>query len=178
MTYWTPEHIKEVLAVFTKMKKDLMKRQLPQEVYEGYVNIFKKMATEIGVFDKEGRILLTQRPEKSTHPAEPFPGMWHLPGVTHNFSETIEDSKKRLILEELGGTISLDSMQLIGSLEETVPHRGLYHSLLFIAYSNGEQVPKGKFFHTDDLPDNLVVYHEEKIIPTMIEQIDRLDTSK
>jgi len=58
---------------------------------------------------KEGKVLLTKRK------IDPYKGLWHLPGGTVYFGETIKQAISRVALNELGLTVEMG--KLFGYLE-------------------------------------------------------------
>ena len=171
MTGWNSKDKKTVLSLLKQIKKGAIKRKLPADIYEQYVQTFKKVATEVGIVDKKGRVLLTKRPEKSTHPAEPFPGMWHIPGVTHHPTETSEKAIERLIKDELENCVDVQDLNSLGYIEANLNPRGLILSHIYIGRRLLHVPSQGEFFFIDDLPENTVDYHKEILIPRLINSI-------
>ena len=70
------------------------------------------------VFNKEGKVLLAQRGPKANNEA----GKWDFPGGTVEFGETIEDTLKRELIEELG--IEIEIMELLDVVNHILPEIG------------------------------------------------------
>jgi 8-oxo-dGTP diphosphatase len=70
------------------------------------------------VFNKEGKVLLAQRGPKANNEA----GKWDFPGGTVEFGETIEDTLKRELIEELG--IEIEIRELLDVVNHILPEVG------------------------------------------------------
>lgn len=163
---WTDEEQRAGVALFRKIvtTQDAGK-YLPIEVFEAKLSAGKNISTEMVVFDREGRVYLIERPGLDTSPHEPFPGLWHTPGVTHMGNERFESTVARLEKREFGG--ELENVTFVDTAEAADPPRGLYLLLIHYAFVYAELAnPRGRFFRQDDIPwDQLVTSHREVILP-------------
>jgi len=168
---WNEALIDEEISILQRIRSDVGARVLPQRLYEEFVKTYKKISTELVIFDEGGNVWLTQRPSKERQPDEPFAGQWHNPGVMHNFNESIENAWERLCKDELGTDVVADGPQFIKILEFSESKRGHYLSLLYITrYRSGKltsSTPSG-FYKPSDLPKPIFEPHEKLIIPEAI----------
>lgn len=113
--------------------------------------------------NQKGEILLTKRkflPKK---------GCWDLPGGFINFGETVEESLKREIKEELG--IELKKFKYLGSYWSIYPYKGISYQTLchvFISKYRGENlsvkddISEFKFFPKNKIPLEKMSFEDVK----------------
>ena len=92
---------------------------------------------EIGiglVFNIEGKLLIDQRLENSS-----MGGMWEFPGGKKNSQESIEDTIKRELKEELGIVIKVG--EKLVSFEHAYSHKKLYFTVHICEWISGEPQP-------------------------------------
>jgi ADP-ribose pyrophosphatase YjhB (NUDIX family) len=168
---WDELLIDTEIAILHRIRADVGAMALPQRLYEEFVKTYKKISTELVIFDECGRVWLTQRPSKERQPDEPFAGQWHNPGVMHNFNESIDKALARLCKDGLGADAVADEPKFIKILEFSESKRGHYLALLYVTrYRCGNlanNAPSG-FYNPSDLPQPMFVPHEKLIIPEAV----------
>lgn len=71
---------------------------------------------------------------------DPHKNLWDLPGGFVDFQETIEDSLKREIKEEIN--INIDNLNYLGSFVDRYFYKGInYHTICFIFYTKIKTIP-------------------------------------
>jgi|GEM_PF-6185976 len=112
---WNEEERARAFAVFNKIENNnrewLSARRankvpssypMPHDLFNAHRRTLKNISSEICVFDTQNRIFLTMRPTKDELPAEPYPGVWHIPGTRHVANETNAEALERLLESEIG----------------------------------------------------------------------------
>ncbi|MBP6993711.1 NUDIX domain-containing protein [Candidatus Woesebacteria bacterium] len=82
--------------------------RLPYEKFKDIYSIVPRLAVEVVVI-KDKKILLTKRTEHG------WAGMWHTPGGTVMYRESLQDAVRRLAREELG--VDVEVGRLLGYIE-------------------------------------------------------------
>ena len=101
---WGTIYIEFAIAVLEKITLTQQAGlYLPLPVFECHVGGKKNVSTEVVVRDVDGNVYLIQRPSSEESPEEPFPDMWHSPGVTHVMTESTDDTIRRLVEREFCG---------------------------------------------------------------------------
>lgn len=118
------------------------------------------------VIIKNGKILLIKRG------SEPFKGYWALPGGYIEWDETVEDSVKREVLEELG--VSVKSSKIIGVYSDPGRHPDQNINVAFAAEIEGNvkigsDVDDYKWESLKSLPR--LVFDHNKIIEDYLKNI-------
>lgn len=113
------------------------------------------------VIKKDNRVLLTKR---AIHP---YKGLWHLPGGTVYFGETLEQTAKRVAKNELNLDVQIKS--LLGYSEFPDEYKEDWHGWPFSLefeveiisgeIKNNEQADEFRFF--DQIPVNTVESHKK-----------------
>lgn len=132
-----------------------MPKKLPFETFRMIYSQVPRLCVEVVLQTPKG-ILLTKRS------IEPYKGMWHLPGGTVLFGETMEEAVVRVAKEEVNVTVT--DMNLIAPLyykdEEKVKGYGWTISIAFNVdgdYSNVQGSEQGEeFAFFLSVPDNTV----------------------
>lgn len=104
--------------------------------------------------DNHIEILLTRRPANDPS----WPNLLHTPGTVIRGDDTpsgVEGILRRIIKDELGLDRLLSPPQYIGYELHTVK-RGPEMANIFMIDLSDQQVPFGKWYSTEKLPDNLV----------------------
>ena len=109
-------------------------------------------------------ILLTQRKAN-----ESYPSQWHCPGSILRIGEEFEDVFKRLEQHEFG--CQLLSKEFIGNLNNPEEVRGHGLSMVYLCEVEAEP-PKGQWFLLDNLPENMVSFHRDHLIPFVLENLE------
>ncbi|OHA09050.1 MAG: hypothetical protein A3A44_00630 [Candidatus Sungbacteria bacterium RIFCSPLOWO2_01_FULL_60_25] len=163
---WTEEMQARAIEVFGWVRQS---RSVPPNVYEAQVSAGLNVSLEVVVVRPSARyweVFLAQRSTLEENPSEPYPGMWHSPGVGFRISDgrTIRGALDRLRRNEFDDLpfrrLDLKSVKTIDD-----PDRGFYLMLIHLAEVDGEPT-KGKWFRVDQLPQPLVGSHEEIVLPT------------
>ncbi len=97
----------------------------------------------------------------------PCIGMWHIPGGTIFFRDSLDDTVKRVAKEELGVEVKIK--RVVKVIEYTYENHAI--SIVFLCkLEKGEQIFKGsyqaeeiKVFNVKDLPDNTIIEHKNLI---------------
>lgn len=119
-----------------------------------------RLVVEIVVTTEKG-IVLTLRDD------EAWKNLWHIPGGTVFYQESVEDAVQRVAMEELGISVKIE--KLLGYMEypSEIIHRGFGWpvSLAFLCSSNSpipdinEEGEKIQVF--DYIPENTIPEHKE-----------------
>jgi ADP-ribose pyrophosphatase YjhB (NUDIX family) len=124
---------------------------LPQDEFDRIFSRVPRLTVEVVIASSDRGVLLALRD------FGPCKGLWHLPGGTVRFGEPVADAVKRVALDELGLTVSVE--ELLGYIE--------YPS----HYNNGLDSPVGLAFRAQpaiaDLP-------EERNLPPSCEWFAKL----
>lgn len=131
--------------------------------YEEFTSIYSRvprLTVEVLIHTSEG-VLLTLRNLAS------WKNLWHLPGGTVYYGETVEEATVRIASEEIG--ITVVPTKLVGYLhypsEEKERGFGWSIGLVFLcttqttSFRLGEQASRYQFFKV--LPDNIVVEQKD-----------------
>lgn len=131
--------------------------------YEEFTSIYSRvprLTVEVLIHTSEG-VLLTLRNLTSWN------NLWHLPGGTVYYGETVEEATVRIASEEIG--ITVVPTKLVGYLhypsEEKERGFGWSIGLVFLcttqttSFRLGEQASRYQFFKV--LPDNIVVEQKD-----------------
>lgn len=171
---WTEEERIVAFAIFDKIQNNnrewLAARRagempaiypMPHDIYEAHRLTMKSVTSEIGIFDEQGRMLLTLRPSANEDPAEPYPSQWHIPGIRHIAQETNEDALQRLIDDEIGTKIEA---RLVECKEYPIDERnGLsLLSLLYVARASSGVIninERSQWFDITRLPESILEEH-------------------
>ncbi len=137
-----------------------MNKQFTFEEYKKIYSQVPRLTVEVVIQDKEG-ILFTLRG------IPPFANIWHLPGGTVYFKESLEGAVKRIAKEELGVDVTV--RKFLGYIEYLNQEAGggFDHpvGLAFLCNSTSkkfildEQASTIKFF--SDFPQNIVEEQKE-----------------
>lgn len=116
------------------------------------------------IIKEDHKVLLTKRK------IDPYKGLWHLPGGTVYFGETIEQTVKRVALEELGLQVKIVSF--LGFLEFSDEYKNDWHGWPFSLdfeveiiegdIKNSHQSDDFNFF--EKIPANTVATHQKFLI--------------
>lgn len=149
------------MGIHPKRKSIIQKKEMTRYplTYEEFTSIYSRvprLTVEVLIQTPQG-ILLTLRNLASWN------NLWHLPGGTVYYGETVEEAVIRIASEEIGITVT--PIKLIGYLhypsEEKERGFGWSIGLVFTCDSAsqpinlGEQASRYQFFKT--LPENMVV---------------------
>src|SRR5438045_1509115 len=135
-----------------------MPKKLPFKEFKKIYSKVPRMCVEIVIKSSKG-VLLTLRD------IPPWKGMWHLPGGTVLYDETLEQTAKRVALEELDLNIKVDC--LLG-LNEYMPSKFTKdHSLaaiFLVKVDSGviklnEQSSDVRYFK--EIPQNTIKEHKQ-----------------
>lgn len=135
-------------------------KKLPLSQFLEIYGKVPRLCVEI-VIEKNHHILLTLRD------ILPAKGLWHFPGGTVFYNESVAKAASRIANEELGVTVSID--KFLGYIDWYKSKNTIGHSvsLLFLAkVTEGEiktnlQAKKAKFFKK--LPKNIIKEHKKFI---------------
>ena len=89
------------------------------------------------LIDRDGRVLLTQRPE-----GKPMAGLWEFPGGKLEAGEAPEESLARELKEELGIEVPLDHLNPLSFASHAYPNFHLLMPLYWARVWNG--IPIGR----------------------------------
>lgn len=135
---------------------------LTSEEFKDIYSKVPRLCVDVIIKTEEG-ILLTLRNEESWN------GLWHIPGGTVYYKESLEDAVRRVAREELG--IEVEVEKLLGYIEyfDEDKERGFGYaiSVEFLCnpqsseFNLNEQSTEVKLFKT--LPENIIPEHKEFI---------------
>lgn len=166
-TDWTLEETEAAAKILDKIAYcHGQGKGVPVRVFEAHLRSKKNISSEVVITNADGEVYLIQRPSMAQSPHEPYPELWHTPGVTHLESEVIPDTFKRLEAREFGG-VKLQNVTWVDKAEVKDPPRGRYLLLIFYAHVDAEpKNPRGRFFRAGEIPwDELVPAHRDIILP-------------
>ena len=114
-----------------------------------------------------GRFLLTKRK------ISPYKGLWHLPGGTVYFGETVEGAALRVARDELG--IGAHVVKLLGVIGFADEYKGKWHGwpislgfeMEFSSGKIGESNQADEFAFFDKLPPEIVKAHRHFLVNTL-----------
>ena len=128
--------------------------------------ITPRVGTNAIIFNEAGQTLLTRRADN---------GLWCIPGGHLDFDEDIRQTAIREALEETGLTVEIE--RLVGMYSVTYPagtfpekrRRGMFIVAFRCRATGGEltlndEVTEFGWFHPQDLPDDLIMFHAERIL--------------
>ncbi len=167
-TGWTPQSEKDAVSLLRTIERDAKTRQLPSEVFEAFVRTFKKVATELVIFNEKGHIYLTKRLSKEQNPTDPYASEWHIPGAMHSARETSEMVYQRLLKNEIGSAVKLDEPVQVGVYEVDDGRRGMFYGLINVTRVSSGEIPINEyaaFFDPKELPEPIVSFHRDMVIP-------------
>ena len=112
------------------------------------------------IIHKGDEVLMVQRAK------EPLKGYWCLPGGFLEYEETPEVGLRREVKEELRIDVNLE--KLIGVYQIDNDPRGMHLDIIFAGTTNdqakhNQELSDCKFFHKDQLPENIAYKHREAI---------------
>lgn len=125
---------------------------LTEEEFSYIYGKVPRLCVDIVIKSKKGVLL-------SLRNIEPCKGLWHLPGGTVYFGESLSDAIRRIAKRELG--VSIAGTELLGYIEYPSHHRnGLDSpvSIVFLAEYEGDIKPNHEAAKLDwftSLPDKL-----------------------
>lgn len=136
-----------------------MEYRLSQEDFESIYSRVPRLCVEVIYYTPEKGVLLTRRA------IEPWKGLWHTPGGTVFYKETLEDAIKRIAKKELGIDIIVD--KFLGAIEF---NNGSTHavSVAILVKSMSETINLNEeaseyaFFKT--LPENIIQDEKEFLL--------------
>ena len=121
------------------------------------------------VFNENGELLIDQRLESSS-----MGGMWEFPGGKKTSIESIEETIKREIKEELGIVVKVGAKLL--SFEHTYSHKKINFTVHLCAWKSGEPKPLASQNLLWISPDKLVDFPfpaaNSKIISELYKYLD------
>lgn len=125
-----------------------------------FVFYFNPALTNGGILvNNKGEILLVKRK------IDPKKGYWDVPGGFVDFRETIEDSMKREVKEELG--IDLSNIEYFMSTPDLYEYKGFtYNTLCFFFITNiegevftpADDITEARFFTPDMIPFEKIAF--------------------
>lgn len=138
----------------------MQKLPLTNKEFKDIYSRVPRLCVDVIINTDEG-VLLTLRKEKS------WQGLWHIPGGTVYYKESLGDAVRRVAREELGVDISIE--KVLGYIEyfDEEKERGFGYavSIEFLCnlkesvFTLSEQATEAKFFKS--LPPNII--HEQEI---------------
>lgn len=106
-------------------------------------------------------VFMTQKPKDDTA----YPGEWHCPGSALRPGEEFEDVFARLVKNEF--LASIEEVKFIDDFNHPGEARGHFVSKVYLLEQEEAGI-KGQWFPTDQLPENTVKHHRERIIPLAV----------
>lgn len=139
-------------------------KRLPNKEFKYIYGKVPRLCVEVIIQSKDGIVL-------SKRDISPAKGMWHIPGGTVLFGESLENAVKRIAKEETGLTIKV--LKMISFIEYSPTH-ALNHSIGLAFVSNilsGKlrgcyQAKEIEFFKT--IPENTIP-EQEKFLKDYLE---------
>lgn len=130
-------------------------KKLPYEIFKEIYSQVPRLVVEVVIKTPEG-IVLTKRS------IEPYKGLWHITGGTVLFGERVEDSVKRVALDEVNLEVEIN--KFLGYIEypDSSKNEGFDWAvgLVFLVYvvggklENGKQSSEAQIFK--ELPKNMI----------------------
>ncbi len=139
-----------------------MEKSLSPEEFKTIYSKVPRLCVELVIKTDEG-VLLTLRTLPSYH------GLWHMPGVTLAFRESVSEAVRRVAKDELGIEIVIDSLlDFIEYINED-EGRGFGHAvtLVFLCHPSDPNAPiklneeASEYNYFKTLPDNIIKEHGE-----------------
>lgn len=172
-TSWTNKECAVAKAVLQKIAHcQNQSADLPGEVFEAHLRSKKNISTNVAIFNDNGQVYLIQRPSLKEYCDEPYPNLWHFPGVTHLGGELYSETLIRLSRKELGGVYFRD-VHAAGQRDSIVNKRGLYiHILVITRTTSNPNNSKGMFYTPNELLHrfDMIHYHRTVFLPLFLER--------
>ncbi len=172
---WTSEEREVAVQVHNKIRTcALAGKPIPANVFEAQAGSKKNVSTE-GVFiNLDGEIYIVKRKSLLEKDTEPYPDMWHTPGVMHAANEDLDQTYARLVKSELGDDITIIERRGPIAIEAEAPPRAKFTMLIMPTLISGMPSKAGKFVQVTDIPwDQLIPCHRDQILPTALKDARR-----
>lgn len=139
-----------------------MPKQLTSEEFKSIFTRVPRLCVDVLIKNEDG-VLMTLRD------IAPGKGMWHLPGGTVLFGETLANAAKRIAEDELG--VDIEVVKILKVIEWLDPKTTIFgHSISIVILSKiksgkiklNEQASDFKFFKTP--PKNTLHEHKEFLL--------------
>lgn len=134
-----------------------MRHPLSQAEFDAIYSRVPRLCAEL-VMVEPGGVVFTKRS------ISPGAGLWHLPGGTVRFGETLVEAARRVALEETG--VAVEHLQQLGVVEYVFPnyaHRPV--SVVFLAQ------PIGKQYRCDETATDVRAFQ----VPAQLSEIDIIE---
>lgn len=134
---------------------------LSKEMFDDIYSKVPRVCVEILIKTDKGFVL-------SRRMIEPCVGMWHIPGGTVYFGESLCDAAHRVGLEELG--VKINDLSVVGIVDYRYIYEGKQQSLgiIFLCELDGLQTFQGSYqakeidmFHIDNIPEDTISTHKK-----------------
>lgn len=146
---------------------------LPKEKFDEIYSQVPRTCVEILIKTDNGFVL-------SRRMIEPCIGMWHIPGGTVYFGESLYDTACRVGLEELG--VKINVLSVVGLVNYRYIYEEKEHSVavIFFCELDGSQAFQGSYqakeidtFHIDNIPEDTIPAHKKFL--KLVELCDKGD---
>lgn len=134
---------------------------LSKEMFNEIYSKVPRLCVEVLIKTDEGFVL-------SKRLIPPCVGMWHIPGGTVYFGESLDDAVRRVSLEELG--IKINILSVVGVVNYRYIYKEKEHSVavIFFCELDGYQMFQGSYqaeeidiFHIDNIPEDTILAHKK-----------------
>lgn len=169
---WAPKEVEAAVLVLEKVRlTQVLGKSLPGPVFEGHLAGKKNVSTE-GVFFNGDSVYLIKRSSRLENASEPYPDMWHSPGVTHYPLESNQQGFARLIKRELGDVEILDQCgPFLGEGHDLPRARYVLLTTPTLIRGAPNADARGKLFRISEIPwDDLIASHRTTILPLAIDE--------
>lgn len=141
------------------LKYTFMKYRLSKEEFNSIYSRVPRLCVEVIYYMPQKGVLLTRRA------IEPAKGMWHTPGGTVYYKETMEDAVRRIAERELGMNVIVD--QFLGIIEFNKDETHVVSVAMLVKSANeiinlNEEASEYAFFRA--LPENMIPAQKEFLL--------------
>ena len=150
-----------LIALLAKINPKMMGTRLFDAIARKTVSVAIE-AVCLRMFHDGIRVYLIERSLNDTA----YCGQWHCPGSVMRSGEDVKDVFERLVKREFGS--SINSWKFVANVNHTDEERGHFFSLVYLCDLDLELERRGKWFSINNLPDNIVLFHKEKVIPIAV----------
>ena len=152
----TENEIAEVNRLLNKLEPGF----LPEQIFYQISRLAVLSAAEIAVLRRNSdkiEALLIKRPDDDPF----FAGLWHTPGSMYISGDSIEKRPHEVLKNELPNTKFTSELKYLLDSEIVQYARGNVLERIYMIEASDSS--DGVFFPIDDLPSNLVTYHDKII---------------
>ncbi len=137
-------------------------KKISQEKFREIYSQVPRLCVEVIVKTPEGLVLTKRR-------IKPYKGLWHIPGGTVLYGETLEEAVKRVAMEELNLDVGIDKVLGYIHYPNEAKERGFGWSvgIAFLTYVEGGRLEADgqadNVLITKEIPKGMIAEQEEFI---------------